>query len=227
MAEGENGGPGPGGGSFVIASAIRAITSAGEQTLTHGRGVIDREEGFILRDIDQSLSEAEQAALFVETRPAAAKDALIADVESLYEELTEALEFGLPQALPLPGLLEKLSELLLGATYDPAKPCLAPAPLLRDLLDMALGRVAGLLGETVAKVGRSVWDFLLPAGVEEDGLTHFIESILEDPVTAALNLILGQRARIDCVTTGELSVGEGVIGMVRMHLDGALAEALP
>ena len=226
MPEGESGSPGPTGGAIVISAAIKAITSAGEQTLTFGRGIIDREEGFILRDIDESLSEAEQAALFVDTRPVAAKDVLLANVEALYEELEEALDFRLGQSFPLPDLLETLSDLLLNPTYTPGEPCLAPAPLLRDLLDMALGKVAGGVGALIGKVGQSVWDFLLPAGVEGEGLTHFIESILADPVTAALNLILGQRSKIDCGVIGELGVGQRVFETVIERLEGALTEAL-
>jgi hypothetical protein len=211
----------------VVVAAITAIFNAGDQSLTHGRGVISKEEGFILTAIDESLTEAEQAALFVETRPAVAKDSLIADVEGLYEDLEGALEFILPQSLGLPELLEKLAGLLINPTYDPAKACLAPAPLLRDLLDLALGKITGGIDAIVGKVAQTAWDFLLPAGIEGDDLGRFVESVLADPVTAALNWILGKKAQIDCVVTGGLAVGEGVLETQVRRLEEALAEAIP
>jgi hypothetical protein len=209
-----------------VVGAITAILNAGEQTLTHGRGVIDKEEGFILRDIDTSLSQAEQDALFVETRPAVAKDSLIADVEGLYEELEGAIDFILPESLDLPELLEKLSGLLLKPTYVPGEPCLAPAPLLRDLLDVALGKIAGGIDAMVRKVGQTAWDFLLPAGIEGDDLGRFVESILADPVTAALNWILGKKGQIDCPVEARLGVGTGVLNTIMERLDKALSEVL-
>ena len=210
----------------VLVSAFSSIFGGSEDSLTFGRGVLVQGEGFVLREIDESLTEAQKAAQFVETRPAVAKDSLLSDVQGLVEGLEGALDFVLPQSFPLPDLLEKLADLLLKPSYDPSKACLAPAPLLRDLLDLALGRITGGIDAIVGKVGQTIWDVLTPAGAQGEELDGFVESILADPVTAALNWILGKRGQIDCVATGSLSVGESVLETVRRRLEEALGKVL-
>ena len=152
---------------------------------------------------------------------------LASELQGVQAALGGALDFILPGSIDLPGWLEKLSGLLLKPSYVPGEPCLAPAPLLRDLLDIALGKITGGLDAVVTQVGQSVWDFLLPAGVEGEGLGHFVESILADPVTAALNWILGKQAQIECVVTGGLSVGEGVLETQVRRLEEAVAGVFP
>lgn len=156
----------------------------------------------------------------------ASAERLTAEVLALLANLQGGLDFMLPQSAPPPALLEKLAELLLNPSYVPGEPCLAAPPLLRDLLDVALGRTIGGLGATVAKVGQTVWDFLLPAFGEEQLLAQSIQSILADPVTAALNWILGKRDQIDCPVEASLGVGAGVIQDQIRHIEEALAGAL-
>lgn len=141
-------------------------------------------------------------------------------------ELNEFLDIATSQSLSLDSLLEQLSQLLLNPKRAPGEPCLAPAPLLRDLLDLALGRIGGGIGAVIAKVGGSVKDLLLPGFSTADDLSHFIQAILDDPITAALNLVLGQRNQIDCIVEGSLGVGEGVLEAGVRKLKEAIAEAI-
>lgn len=147
-------------------------------------------------------------------------------VGDLLEALGGAVDFVLPHTLSVEGLLEKLSALLLQPPRGPGEPCRAPTPLLRDLLDVALGRIAGGIGATVAKVGKSVLDLLTPAAAEAADLAHFVQSILADPVTAALNLVLGMQGQIDCEVTARKDVGESVIEVGFKRLVGFIEEAL-
>ena len=154
-------------------------------------------------------------------------DDLASEISALHEELSGFIEFITPASLDLEGLLEKLSQLLLFPQRMAGEPCLAPAPLLRDLLDLVLGKVFGGIGATVAKVVQKVEDFLFPAFAQGEDLARFIQAVLDDPITAALNLILGQRNKIDCVVEGGLGVGAQVIefGIERIEdaLEGILA----
>ena len=154
-------------------------------------------------------------------------DTLASEVSELRAELGEALDFILPQSVDLPGLLEIMADLLLKPPRLPGEPCLAPAPLLRDLLDIALGKLKGVLGETVTKATDFVRDLILPAFAEGEELARFIESVLDDPITAALNLILGQRAKIECVVEGGLGVGIEVINTAIERLIEELMGILP
>ncbi len=147
-------------------------------------------------------------------------------VGELLDDLGGAVDFVLPHTLSVEGLLEKLSGLLLEPPRVPGEPCLAPTPLLRDLLDVALGRIRGGIGETIAKVGKSVLDLLTPAAATGADLAHFIQSILADPVTAALNLVLGMQGQIDCEVTARKDVGESVIEAGFKRLVGVIEEAL-
>ncbi len=160
-------------------------------------------------------------------REGVSTDTLASEVSELSAELSEALDFILPQSVDLPGLLETMADLLLTPPRLPGEPCLAPAPLLRDLLDIALGKLKGVLGETVTKATDFVRDLILPAFAEGEELAGFIESVLDDPITAALNLILGQRAKIDCVVEGGLGVGIEVINTAIDRLVEKLMGILP
>lgn len=130
------------------------------------------------------------------------------------------------ELFPDPNLLDKLFELLVNPPRAPGEPCLAPAPLLRDLLDLALGKIGGGIEAIFGKVKGTVLDLLFPAAVEGHDLERFVQAVLDDPVTAALNLVLGQRNQIDCESTASLGVGTGVIETLLRRVTGAVAEAL-
>lgn len=174
----------------------------------------------------QGLSPAEMRQLLAAEITRTAAPEPLPNAAVLLEDLGGALDFVLPHTLSIEGLLEKLSELLLKPPRVPGEPCLAPTPLLRDLLDVALGKIRGGIGATVAKVGKSVLDLLTPAAATGADLAHFVQSILADPVTAALNLVLGMQDQIDCEVEGELSVGESVLEAGLKRLVGVIGEAL-
>jgi hypothetical protein len=147
-------------------------------------------------------------------------------VQGLQEELAGAFGFIRPSGALPPDLFELLSDLLINPTRTPGEPCLAPAPLLRDLLDLALGRASGVLDEVFGGVRETVEDFLFPAFGTAEILADSVQAVLDDPITAALNMVLGQRAKIDCVTDGALGVGIDVIGASIRRLEKELAEVL-
>ncbi len=147
--------------------------------------------------------------------------------EQVFQAFSDALDFGVAQSGGIDGLLERLSGLLIDPARVPGDPCLAPAPLLRDLLDLALGKVGSTVDGLFGTVSATVEDFILPAFSNARVLAESVQKVLEDPITAALNLILGQRGKIDCVATGALGVGTGVIETQLKRLEDALAEALP
>lgn len=200
-----------GGGIGVIRAVVGALGEPSEQSLTFNRGFVDSETGFVLRDIDPKFSEEEAAARFVPTSIAVAKNGAGLEAAVLHDELAGFLDFTTPKSLTLEGLLEQLSQLLLQPSRTPGEPCLAPAPLLKDLLDIALGRLKGVLGGVLRDVVGTVEDLILPGFATEGELEHFIQSILDDPVTAALNLVLGQQNQIDCLVEGGIEAGENVI----------------
>ena len=101
--------------------------------------------------------------------------------------------------------------------------CILTPTLLRDLLDIALGRLEGGIGAMAVTVGQTVEDFLLPAAATGADLAHFVQAILDDPITAALNLVLGQRNQIDCVVEGGLGVAESVFATGVRHLEEKIA----
>ena len=114
---------------------------------------------------------------------------LVTGPEDVHAELDFTDSFISTQgAFPLPELLDTLAHLLLQPSRVPGEPCLAPAPLLKDLLDLALGRFGGVIGDILREVGGSVQDLLIPAFATGQGLNHSIQAILDDPITAALNL---------------------------------------
>lgn len=202
----------------TVVDAVTLITTAGAESLTHGRGVVDAERGYIVRAIDDKLSQAEQDAQFVASRPAKLKGDPVTTTQDIFEELQAALNFTLPSTSLLPEPFQTFADLLLFPTFTPGEPCKAPAPLLKDLLDIALGRIDGGIDQIIAGTRGSVMDAMIPGfgAVEEIG--DAVERVMEDPVTAALNLILGQKAHIDCETDAALGVGDRVIGSATERL---------
>lgn len=146
--------------------------------------------------------------------------------ERVAEELGGFLEPLLPHSFPLEGLLEKLTDLLLNPPRVPGEPCLAPAPLLRDLLDLALGKVGRTIGSTLNKVKQTAADLLFPAFAKGEELTRSVQAVLADPITAALNLVLGHRGQIDCEVAAKVDVGESIIEAGFKRLVGFVEEAL-
>jgi len=130
------------------------------------------------------------------------------------------------RSLPDSRLVQTLSQLLLNPSRVLGEPCLARAPLLRDLLDLTGLRGEGVLREKVQQIADGFLDFFVPAAATGADLGHFVQAILADPITAALNLVSGQRSQIDCVVTAGLGVGEDVIETQIRHLEEALAEHL-
>lgn len=146
--------------------------------------------------------------------------------ERVAAELGGFLDPLLPHSFPLSGLLEKLADLLLNPARKPGEPCLAPTPLLRDLLDLALGKVSGAIGATLNKVKQTAADLLFPAFAKGEELARSVQAVLADPITAALNLVLGHRGQIDCEVEAGLGVGESVIETQIRRLEKALAGIL-
>lgn len=172
------------------------------------------------------MTRAARAALEVLTPGVPSPRGVAAPAAAPLAELGGFLDFIHPQSFPLEGLLETLSQLLLNPSRVPGEPCLAPTPLLSDLLDLALGKLQGGIGAIFGKVGSTVLDLLLPAATTGDDLGRFVQAILDDPITAALNLVLGARNQTDCVVEAGLGVGASVIETQVMHLEARLLEVL-
>lgn len=151
---------------------------------------------------------------------------ITSDVLALREELAGALDFVFPQAGLPQDSLERFYDQLLNPTFEPGVACLPTAPLLRDLLDVALGRAVGGLDKTAGKVKESVLDLLLPAFGDTEFIAHSVQQILDDPITAALNLVLSKREQIDCPVEASLGEGISVIETQVRRLMGAVTEAL-
>lgn len=193
-----------------------------------------REARALLADPSAQVSDAELRRALNTIRkhdalagPQGRIDAQLAlEAKQEHDDLIAFLAPGSPQALSLEGLLGTLAQLLLQPTRVPGEPCLAPAPLLRDLLDLALGRLGGGLDAIFGKVGATVEDLLLPGFAAAEDLAHFVQAVLDDPITAALNLVLGQRNQIDCVVEGGLGVAESVFQTGVRHLEEKIAGGL-
>ena len=206
-------------GEAIVTGLGATLTFVGDTLSTATAGITATS-----REIDLVIPRARViAARFLRLRM---KEAA-AELENLQGGIVEALQFGVPAPALPEDLFEKLAELLINPTRIPGEPCLAPAPLLRDLLDLALGRAGGVLGDIFGSVGETVEDFLFPAFGTAEALAGSVQAVLDDPITAALNLILGQRGKIECETVGEVGVGVGVIERQIKRLEDALAGALP
>lgn len=234
MADTGSGGFGGGTGATLVLGAILDIGAPG--FLTPGGKVATFFEDIVAREaallglespaIGTATPPAEELVAGAPGREGASVEILESAARDLLKDLGDAADFVLPHTLSVEGLLEKLSELLLKPPRIPGEPCLAPTPLLRDLLDVALGKIRGGIGATVAKVGQTVLGLLTPAAIEGDDLAHFVQAILDDPITAALNLILGMQNQIDCEVTARKDVGESVIEMGFKRLVGFIEKAL-
>ena len=227
MGESSGVGGAIGGQIPTIADGLRSIGTPGKKPLgAEGKALAaecDAARGFV----DKSQSEGERAWAQLFGTCIRDKDKLLIESQALSDELAQSLDFRPTQSVVDPALFEKLAELLIDPTRTPGEPCLAPAPLLRDLLDLALGRAGGELGGIFDRAHATVEDFLFPAFGTAEALADSVQKVLEDPITAALNLILGQRGKIECETVGGVAVGVGVIERQIKRLEDALAEALP
>ena len=178
-------------------------------------------EGVRRDNLEDILAAAEIGAELTErARPSTLL--LAGGADALHTDVLEFLDFVEPQSLSLQDVILTLSGFLLEPTRLPGEACLAPAPLLRDLLDIGLGKLKTGLGATLSEVGGSVKDLLLPGFTALGDLGSFVQATLDDPITAALNLVLGQRDKIDCVVEGSLSVGADVIDSSTERLTDSL-----
>ncbi len=146
--------------------------------------------------------------------------------KQMFDTLGDFIGPVLPESPLFPEPFGTMIELLLNPPHLPGDPCLAPAPLLRDILDIALGRIDGGLNKIFGKVGATVEGLMLPSFGGAEDLAKSVQAVLDDPITAALNMILGQRARIDCEVGGSLSVGAGVIQTGIERIQKEIAELL-
>lgn len=221
---------------FVDAIAARVNVIANAQGIELNRlaeewaqlvEAIDR--GVSGRELDEliiAMAATQGIEITLEQLVAGTPESVAFAFERVAEELGGFLDPLLPHSFPLEGLLKKLTDLLLNPPRVPGEPCLAPTPLLRDLLDLALGRVTGAIGATLNKVKQTASDLLFPAFAKGEELARSVQAVLADPITAALNLVLGHRGQIDCEVEAGLGVGAGVIETQIRRLEGALAEAL-
>lgn len=234
MADTGAGGFGGGTGATLVLGAILDIGAPGFLTpggkvATFFEEIVDLEAarlGIESPRAGGAISPTEEPAAGVSGRDDVRVESLESAARDLLQDLGDAVDFVLPHTLSVDGLLEKLSQLLLKPPRVLGEPCLAPTPLLRDLLDVALGKIRGGIGATVAKVGQTVLGLLTPAAATAADLAHFVQSILADPVTAALNLVLGMQNQIDCEVTARKDVGESVIEAGFKRLVGFIEKAL-
>lgn len=179
-------------------------------------------EDSVLVEIANSLGLAANGEQAVSSHVLARLDDLFAGQQLLYRELGEALNFTGTHESLFPNPLEKLAKLLLDPLYIPGEPCRAAPPLLRDLLDIALGRTEGGVDAIIREVDATAEDHLLPAFGTAEELARNVQSILDDPITAALNMVLGQQAKIECGVDASLGVGFEVIQTGIEKLEAAL-----
>jgi len=222
-----------GGGGVPFIGAVTSTVELGLEgqkepgVLLREGGIADTVREFTIAIIEDKLEASPGDQDLLDQLEALQTEITVFTPELILQALTEALDFGVLQSDALPGVFKKLAELLIDPTRTPGEPCLAPAPLLRDLLDLALGRAGGAFGEILSGVRETVEDFILPGFGGAQVLADSVQKVLEDPITAALNLILGQRGKIECETVGGVAVGVGVIERQIKRLEDALAEALP
>ena len=212
---------------YMVNQAINEAIRSGAIPLSAGRTFLDAMAGLDPQFDLGGLNPAEVRIRIMESRPEPAQVQGGPGMRPVEEELAVALDFLTPQlGLPL-DLFERLSDLLLNPTYVPGEPCKAAAPLLRDLLDMALGMGEGLVDQLFGGVNSTVEDYILPAFGTAQELADAVQAVLDDPITTAFNLILGQRGQIECPVDASLGVGIGVIEEQIRRLKRELAEALP
>lgn len=129
-------------------------------------------------------------------------------------------------SLPSTESIKAMSEVVLAPPRGPDEPCFAPASLLSDLLDLGLTKAAALLDQVTGGISARFINALTPAFATGESLTRAIQGILADPVTAALNLVLGLEDQIDCQVVAHKDVGEGVIEMAFKRLVGFVDKVL-
>ena len=152
--------------------------------------------------------------------------ALARGVRDLLGSISGVVEAKTVSALPDATSIKAMSEQAITPSRPLTEPCLAPAPTLRDLLDLGLARIEGVLGLNFREIANSVLSLLTPAAATGDSLTRSIQSILADPVTALLNLIRGQESQVECLIKAHIGIGEGEIEGVIHELEAVLAETL-
>ncbi len=182
--------------------------------------------GRALDELIVAMAATQGIEINLEQLLAGTPDSVAFAFESVLADLGSFLEPILPHSLSLEGLLDKLAGLLLDPRRAPGEPCLAPAPLLRDLLDLALGKVSGTIGATLNKVKQTAQDLLFPAFAQGEALARSVQAVLADPITAALNMVLGQRGQIDCEVAAKVDVGESIIEAGFKRLVRFVEEAL-
>ncbi len=209
----------------IIEAYWQAIDS-GAEPLTPAREFLDslagitpgsKSAGANIAEIRADIIEAQKRPLALSVGPV---------ILDLQEGLGDALDFMLPQLGIPPDLFDLFADLLFDPPRVPGEPCRAAPPLLRDLLDMALGRGAAIIGQILGQVGSTVEDALLPAFGTAQDIADAVAAVLDDPITAAFNMILGQQAQIECETDASLGVGVGVIEEQIRRLEKELSEAL-
>ena len=222
--------------TFVDAIAARVNVIANAQGIQLNRTAVEWAE--LVEAIDSGVSGRELDELIIAMAATQGIEITLAQLvagtpesvafafERVAADLGGFLDPLLPHSFPLPGILEKLADLLLNPPRVPGEPCLAPTPLLRDLLDLALGRVSGAIGDTLNKVKQTASDLLFPAFAKGEELARSVQAVLADPITAALNLVLGQRNQIDCEVAAKVDVGESIIEAGFKRLVRFVEEAL-
>ena len=210
-----------------IIQGIQQAINSGNLPLTAARAFLDSLSGTVPGQTGVGLNPAEIRTASFSGRLVAAQPQLGRITGVANRALDDVVEFLTPEVGVLPDLLKVLADLLLNPTLIPGDPCLASAPLLRDILDLALGQGKRVIEDLFGGVFDTVDDLLLPAFGSVEILTDSVQAILDDPITAALNMILGQRGKIDCEVGGGLGVGFGVIEagakILERHVAGLLS----
>lgn len=197
------------GNDFILALARALTEKTGASILFTGTSIgelaahLERITGMTLQEL----------AIFLNVVPPPLEPGsplLVQGSTDLAEALAVLRDFNSTQSFPIGDVLATFSNLLLSPTRVPGEKCLAPAPLLRDLLDLSLGKIGGLIPDVLTSVIGGVQDLLIPAFTDAVSLTRFVQAVLDDPITAALNLVLGQRNQIECIVEGALGVADAV-----------------
>ena len=207
----------------IFAATVQSFTNSGRAATLEF--IANPPTNLTAVQLDFSIRAA-QASLGISAPVVPSPTVSVSEPPVVAEALSGFLDLITPHSFPLEGLLETLSNLLLNPSRVPGEPCLAPTPLLNDLLDLALGKIQGGIDAIFGKVGSTVLDLLIPAAATGDDLAGAIQAVLDDPITAALNLVLGAQNQVDCVVTAHKDVGESVIEVGFKRLVRFVEEAL-
>jgi hypothetical protein len=225
MVEGFDFNPVTAGGRFVLGGAFDALFGPDEGNKSTRAKVLSR-SGYTVFPIDPTLPLTHPRNTIFGLRPAKLIGGAVLEPKVIIEELPEVVTFPIPRAPELPESFKKFAEAILNPTYIPGQPCIAQTPLLKDLLDVILGREGVRLGEIFQEARQTVEDLILPAEGTVQEITDAVEAVLDDPITAALNMVLGQKAKIDCETDASLGFGFGTIVRGVEKLEKAIEELL-